>query len=73
MRKDTVVVAGGRPAHEHDAPVNPPVVLTSTYRGVGEVADTDRSYARQTNPTWEAFEEVLAALEESPCLSLIHI
>ena len=72
MRKDTVVVAGGRPAHEHDAPVNPPVVLTSTYRGVGEVADTDRSYARQTNPTWEAFEEVLAALEESPCPALSY-
>ncbi|CAL8896659.1 cystathionine gamma-synthase [Kocuria varians] len=72
MRKDTVVVAGGRPGHEHDAPVNPPVVLTSTYRGVGEVADTDRSYARQTNPTWEAFEEVLADLEESPCPALAY-
>lgn len=72
MRKDTVVVAGGRPAHEHDAPVNPPVVLTSTYRGVGEVAATDRSYARQTNPTWEAFEEVLATLEESPCPALSY-
>lgn len=72
MRKDTVVVVGGRPGHEHDAPVNPPVVLTSTYRGVGEVADTDRSYARQTNPTWEAFEEVLADLEESPCPALAY-
>lgn len=66
MQKDTVVVAAGRPEHTHDAPVNPPVVLTSTYRGVGEVAEHDRCYARTTNPTWEAFEEVLAQLEGAP-------
>ena len=66
MRKDTAVVACGRPEHTHDAPVNPPVVLTSTYRGVGHVSQQDRSYARNTNPTWEAFEELLAQLEEAP-------
>lgn len=72
MRKDTVVVACGRPEHTHDAPVNPPVVLTSTYRGVGEVAEHDRSYARNTNPTWEAFEEVLARLEGTPRPALAY-
>ena len=72
MRKDTVVVAGGRPDHEHDAPVNPPVVLTSTYRGTGELDPADRTYARLTNPTWEAFEDVLAQLEEAPCPALSY-
>ena len=72
MRKDTVVVAGGRPDHEHDAPVNPPVVLTSTYRGTGELDPADRTYARLTNPTWEAFEDVLAQLEEAPSPALSY-
>lgn len=72
MRKDTVVVSGGRPAHEHDAPVNPSVVLTSTYRGAGDLNDRDRTYARFTNPTWEAFEEVLADLEEAPVPALSY-
>ena len=72
MHRDTVVVAGGRPEHTHDAPVNPPVVLTSTYRGVGTVGEGDRSYARLTNPTWEAFEDVLAQLEGAPCPALSY-
>ncbi|MDO4919251.1 PLP-dependent aspartate aminotransferase family protein [Kocuria sp.] len=72
MHKDTVVVAAGRPDHSHDAPVNPPVVLTSTYRGVGAVAEGDRSYARSTNPTWEALEDVLARLEDAPCPALAY-
>ncbi|RLZ03008.1 cystathionine gamma-synthase [Kocuria tytonicola] len=72
MHRDTVVVAGGRPEPTHDAPVNPPVVLTSTYRGVGTVAEGDRSYARLTNPTWEAFEDVLAQLEGAPCPALSY-
>lgn len=72
MYKDTLVVTGGRPEPLHDAPVNPPVVLSSTYRGTGEVADGDRSYARSSNPTWEAFEEVLGRLEGAPCPALSH-
>ena len=72
MHKDTLVVTGGRPEPVHDAPVNPPVVLSSTYRGTGDVADGDRSYARSANPTWEAFEEVLGRLEGAPCPALSH-
>ena len=61
---DTFVVSGGRPAHEHDAPVNPPIILSSTYRGTDTV-DTvnDRVYARFANDTWEGMEEVVARLE----------
>ena len=63
---ETYVVAGGRPAHEHDAPVNPPIVLTSTYRGVDAVnIEHDRVYARFSNPTWEGMEEVVAKLENA--------
>ena len=63
---ETYVVAGGRPAHEHDAPVNPPIVLTSTYRGVDAVdLEHDRVYARFSNPTWEGMEEVVAKLENA--------
>lgn len=72
MRKDTVVVSSGRPAPEHDAPVNPSVVLTSTYRGATELSEQDRTYARFSNPTWEAFEDVLAELEGAPCPALLY-
>lgn len=52
--------------------MNPSVVLTSTYRGAGELHETDRTYARYTNPTWEAFEDVLAELEGAPCPGLAY-
>jgi cystathionine gamma-synthase len=48
----------GRPAAEPGAPVNPPVVLSSTYHQGGAVA-----YGRDGNPTWDAVEEVIGALE----------
>lgn len=57
-RPATQVVALGRPARTPGAPVNEPVTLTSTY-----VADGGVNYARVSNPTWEALEEVLGALE----------
>ncbi|MFC6258957.1 trans-sulfuration enzyme family protein, partial [Kocuria oceani] len=63
LRPDTVVVAGGRPAPEHDAPVGPAIVLTSTYRGSGGLDAADRAYGRYSNPTWEDMEGVLARLE----------
>ncbi|MDO9379107.1 MAG: PLP-dependent transferase [Nocardioidaceae bacterium] len=54
----SVVVGAGRPAHEPDAPLNTPLVPASTY-----VAGGDREYGRYSNPTWEAFEEILGTLE----------
>lgn len=65
LRPDTVVVAGGRPAPEHDAPVGPSIVLTSTYRGSGGLDPSDRAYGRFSNPTWEDAEDVLAQLERA--------
>ncbi|MFC8303800.1 trans-sulfuration enzyme family protein [Specibacter sp. NPDC057265] len=71
LSPDTVVVAVGRPAREHDAPVNPPIVLSSTYVGTGTVVDGDRAYGRYSNPTWDPLEEALAALEGATAPGLI--
>lgn len=72
LRPDTVVVAGGRPAPEHDAPVGPSIVLTSTYRGAGEITAADRAYGRFGNPTWEDLEDVLARLEGARLPGLLY-
>jgi len=63
LSPETIVVAAGRPARGHDAAVNPPIVLSSTYVGVGEVVDGDRAYGRYSNPTWDPLEEALSELE----------
>ncbi|MEZ5094572.1 PLP-dependent aspartate aminotransferase family protein [Nocardioides sp.] len=60
----TVVVKAARPEVLPDAPLNPPVTLASTY-----VAGGDLEYGRYDNPTWQAFEEALGALEGGRCLT----
>jgi len=54
----TVAVSAGRPARQPDGPLNPPLVLASTYHAGGDVG-----YGRYGNPTWEMFESAVAALE----------
>ncbi|PYI37895.1 cystathionine gamma-synthase [Arthrobacter psychrolactophilus] len=71
LSPDTLVVAAGRPGREHDAPVNPPIVLSSTYVGTGTVVDGDRAYGRYSNPTWDPLEEALSALEGATLPGLI--
>jgi cystathionine gamma-synthase len=58
MAPSSAVVHLGRPAPEPGGPVNPPVVLSSTYHQGGPLV-----YGRDGNPTWEAFEEVVGGLE----------
>ncbi|GAA3711004.1 cystathionine gamma-synthase [Zhihengliuella alba] len=65
LAPDSVVVAAGRPPHETDEPVNPPIVLSSTFRGAGLPDAGERGYARFTNPTWDPFEATLAELERA--------
>ncbi len=61
----TLAVSLGRPPAEPDAALNPPVVLSSTYVArPAAVEPGDRVYARFDNPTWAAFETVLAGLED---------
>ncbi len=72
LSAETVVVAAGRPPREHDAPVNPPLVLSSTYFGTGPLGDGDRGYGRYSNPTWDPFEEALGQLEGAELPGLLY-
>lgn len=62
----TAVVALGRPDAAPNAPLNPPISMTSTFVGM---APTDtpgtRAYARYSNETWEPLEAAIASLEGS--------
>lgn len=60
----TVTVKAGRPAQKPDAPLNPPLVMASTYVAGGEM-----EYGRYGNETWEALESVLGQLEGGRALS----
>ncbi len=71
LAPDTLTVAAGRPPREHDAPVNAPIVLTSTYHETRIPEPGDRIYARGSNPTWDPFEEALGALEGSDLQALV--
>lgn len=72
VHPDTRLVGLGRPPAEPDGSVNPPIVLTSTFRGSGHPAADDRVYARYTNPSWEPLEAAIADLEESAVPGLAY-
>lgn len=67
----TLAVTAGRPARDPGAPVNPAVVLSSTYLSAGEPQPGDPLYTRYDAPTWHPFEEALGALEASPLPALV--
>lgn len=54
----------GRPPAEPGLPLNPALVLSSTFHQGGPAA-----YSRDGNPTWEGFEELVGGLEGGRCLS----
>ncbi|MDF9751323.1 aminotransferase class I/II-fold pyridoxal phosphate-dependent enzyme [Arthrobacter sp. ES3-54] len=72
LSPDSLVVAAGRPPRTRDEPVNPPLVLSSTYFGTGPLGDGDRGYGRYSNPTWDPFEEALAQLEGADLPGLLY-
>ncbi|SDS89428.1 cystathionine gamma-synthase [Pseudarthrobacter equi] len=72
LSAETVVVAAGRPPRERDQPVNPPLVLSSTYYGTGPLGPGDRGYGRYSNPTWDPFEEALGQLEGADLPGLLY-
>ncbi|HXD27430.1 MAG TPA: PLP-dependent aspartate aminotransferase family protein [Arthrobacter sp.] len=72
LAPDTVVVAAGRPPREVDAPVNPPIVLSSTFVGAGTPGAGERVYGRFGNPTWDPLEEALAQLESAALPGLVY-
>ncbi|MGO1538556.1 MAG: trans-sulfuration enzyme family protein [Leucobacter sp.] len=61
----TSVVTLGRPEPQHDGAINPPITLSSTFRGEATPLESDRIYARYSNPTWEPLEAAIASLEGS--------
>ncbi|MHA7180103.1 trans-sulfuration enzyme family protein [Arthrobacter sp. MDB2-24] len=71
LAPDTLTVAAGRPPREHDAPVNPPLILSTTYHETRAPEAGDRIYARGSNPTWDPFEEALGALEGADLPALV--
>jgi cystathionine gamma-synthase len=65
LRPETLVVSAGRP-HLPGAAVNPPLVLTSTYRSAGDL----NAYARsEGNETLGAFEAAAGALDGGTALA----
>ena len=64
LHPDTQIVAAGRPARTPDAPLNPPIELSSTFHAGGEVG-----YGRFGNESWFALEEAIALLEGAPTLT----
>ncbi|WP_255491562.1 MULTISPECIES: PLP-dependent aspartate aminotransferase family protein [unclassified Actinotalea] len=67
----TVAVTAGRPPRVQGGPVNPPVVLSSTYVSAGVPAPGELLYTRGGTETWTAFEDALAALERSALPALV--
>jgi cystathionine gamma-synthase len=64
LHPDTLAVVAGRGTDNPGDPVNVPVYFSSTYHAGGPV-----TYARESNPTWTAFEETLGALEGGTALA----
>ena len=66
LSASTRAVVAGRPARTQGEPVNPPVVLSSTYVSRGVQGPGEKLYARIGTETWEPFEEAVATLEGTP-------
>jgi cystathionine gamma-synthase len=64
LQRATRAVTAGRPAAAPGAPVNVPVVFSSTYHAGGE-----RTYGRSGGPTHSAFEDALGQLEGGRCIT----
>ncbi len=60
----SIAIAAGRPTAVPGAPLNTPITAASSFRAGGEHA-----YAREGQPTWEAFEAVIGALEGGTAVS----
>lgn len=67
----TLAVTAGRPVRTAGGPVNPPVVLSSTYVSSGTPQSGELLYARAGTETWQPFEEALAALEQATLPALV--
>lgn len=69
LHPETLAVTAGRPEPVADAPLNPPVVFASTYVGTHDTDAATIGYGRYGNPTWQALEEAIGALEGGRALT----
>lgn len=67
----TLAVTAGRPPRTAGAPLNPPVVLTSTFVSTGVPGPGDPLYGRIDTEAWHPFEETLGQLEGSTHPALV--
>ncbi|RYV50255.1 trans-sulfuration enzyme family protein [Pengzhenrongella frigida] len=67
----TIAVTSGRPGRVSGGPVNPPVVLSSTYVSAGPPAPGELLYTRSGTETWVPFERALADLEHAAQPALV--
>lgn len=61
----TVAVTSGRPDRVQGSPVNPPIVMSSTYVSQGVAAPGELKYTRMDTETWQPFEQAVADLEQA--------
>ena len=59
----TSAIAVGRP-HTPGSPLNTPITPATSYAAGGDV-----DYARDSNPTWTSFEDIVGALEGGPAVA----
>lgn len=58
LRPETLAISTGRPPLGPDAPLNPPIALSSTFHAGGNIG-----YGRYGNETWTALENAIGAFE----------
>jgi cystathionine gamma-synthase len=64
IHPETSAITAGRPEAGPDAPLNPPIISSSTYHAGGPVG-----YGRYGNETWTALETAIGELEGGATLS----
>ena len=69
LHPETVAVTVGRPPRVVDAPLNTPVTFAATYVGDHDTGSGSLGYGRYGNPTWQALEDGIGALEGGRALT----
>ncbi|MDN6156909.1 MAG: PLP-dependent transferase [Brevibacterium sp.] len=69
---ETVLVDAGRPQRGDGASVNPPIELSSTFVGSGDIATSPYAYGRFDTPAWGPFEAALGKLEHAALPGLVY-
>jgi cystathionine gamma-synthase len=64
LHPETSAITAGRPDAAPDAPLNPPIILSSTYHAGGPVG-----YGRYGNKSWSALEAAIGELEGGKTVS----